>query len=110
MHAAVLHCALPNGTRLRYPRSDYMPRFHFNVLSREIFTQDDEGIDLPDLEAAEVEARVTVAEIAKERFAKGISHKVIVEVCDEDKNALFRATAEFRIEPAGSGRPPPSID
>lgn len=33
-----------------------MPRFHFNILKPEDYTADPEGLDLPDLEAAQAEA------------------------------------------------------
>lgn len=43
-----------------------MPRFYFNVRDGRDFDEDEEGVELPDLEAARAEAFATVEELRDE--------------------------------------------
>ena len=69
-------------------------RFFFDVREGPEFYSDDEGMELPDFEAAVHFARVTVAEIGKDAFSAGRTNEVIVEVRAGEKQI---ARAEIRV-------------
>ena len=64
-----------------------MTRYHFDVRHRDGLTLDEEGMELPSVEAAWVEAAHSVAELATEalpeRAEHGAHHEMEVEVRDD---------------------------
>lgn len=64
-----------------------MPRYFFNIRDGYDLDEDDEGVELPDLDAARSEAQATVEELREElgTEAEGIQ----LEVTDEEGQRLF---------------------
>ena len=62
-----------------------MPRYFFNVMN-DVRAQDFDGIELPDLEAAETEARKDIANIIESHFGLIGDNwtKWSIEICDQD--------------------------
>jgi hypothetical protein len=62
-----------------------MPRYHLHLRFRDRLVKDEEGAELPDLEAARHEARQTLRDLAAEDISAGRSLRIrSVEICDED--------------------------
>ena len=98
-HAKRLYDCVPKplfGMSALWP----MPRFFFHVRDRDQLTEGPEGIDFPDLEAAQADARIAVRNVLAEQLASDstISNQQL-EICDEAGQLL--ATVPFRdaIEP-----------
>lgn len=78
-----------------------MPRYFFDVYDGAV-SQDDEGIELPDDEAAKKEATRAVTELAREILAGSEPRKTIhVTVRDEGHHLLFEARIDFTLHPIG---------
>ena len=67
-----------------------MPRYFFNVVN-DIKTQDFDGLILPDLAAAKVEAQKDIDEIGRTHFDSLSSDwsKWSIEICGEDGGLLL---------------------
>jgi hypothetical protein len=74
-----------------------MPLFYFDVRENGTFIQDDEGMELRDLEAAEVEAAEAAASIGRDRLPKGSVNSITVEVSNEDRRRVLTATVSLRV-------------
>jgi len=61
----------------------YRARFYFDVWEDVRFIEDRDGIEFPDLDAAEHEATETAAEISHDLLPKGTGHLVTVELRNE---------------------------
>ncbi|GJD52204.1 hypothetical protein OPKNFCMD_4966 [Methylobacterium crusticola] len=81
-----------------------MPRFYFDLREGTQFTADEEGLDYPDLDAAEREAMLVAAEIAKDQLPRGRVREIAVDLRDQHGLRLLTATVSLRIEPAHSRR------
>jgi len=72
-----------------------VPRFYFHLYN-DVEVPDDEGLELPDLEAARAHAvrcaRVTFAEVAKDEGRVVLHHRIDIE--NEERSVL--ATVHFR--------------
>ena len=81
-----------NGPAIRrlafepYLGSDLMPRFFFNVRDGYEVDEDDEGIELPDFEAARAEAYATVEEL-REELAEDAA-RIELEILDDTGRRL----------------------
>jgi hypothetical protein len=75
-----------------------MPRFYFDVREGEDFTSDDKGMEFPNLRAAEHEAVVAAAEIARDRLPKGHARNIAVEVYDKHRQRLTTVTVRMEID------------
>ncbi len=64
-----------------------MPRYYFNVRDGYDLDEDEEGVELPDLEAARAEAQATVEELRDELGAEAES--IQLEITDEEGRRLF---------------------
>jgi hypothetical protein len=73
-----------------------MPRFYFDVRHDERVTHDTEGEEHPDIAAAEREAAVAAAHLAKE-LLDGSRRTVAVEVRDERGRHVVRAEVSLDI-------------
>jgi hypothetical protein len=86
-----------------------VPRFFFDIRDGSKFVADEEGLELPDLDAAEREAAEAAADMGRDKLPGGKLRRVIVEVRDDDGRRLsrppFRWTlfALSRSLPRGSG-------
>lgn len=83
----------PAGT-VKAPRremEEVMARYFFNVRDDAGKVHDKEGIDLPDIRAARAEAETAAREMIAEMVLRGvpIDHGIF-EVCDEERNVLFK--------------------
>jgi hypothetical protein len=74
-----------------------MPRYFFDIRDGDEVYFDEEGLDLPDLRAAEVEAAESLAHMARDKLpTKGDRHQMAIEVRTPD-GPLFRAAFIFEI-------------
>lgn len=69
-----------------FKKSNAMPRFFFNIRDGYDVDEDDEGIDLPDFEAARAEALATVEELRDELADAG---NIELEIVDETGRRLL---------------------
>jgi hypothetical protein len=67
-----------------------MPRYFFNVMN-DVRTQDFEGMELGNIEAAQSEAEKDIAEIKQAHFnsLSGDWSKWSIEICDKDRALLL---------------------
>jgi hypothetical protein len=80
-----------------------MPLFYFDVREGVRFTPDDEGVEFPDVDAAEREAARAAAEIGRDLLPKGHARSVTVEVRNEHGQRTITATVTLavdRVDPA----------
>jgi hypothetical protein len=63
-----------------------MPRFFFNIRDGHDLDEDDEGVELPDVEAARAEAFATVEELRSELRDAG---NIELEITDETGRRLL---------------------
>jgi len=63
-----------------------MPRYFFNIRDGYDVDEDDEGIELPDIEAARAEALATVEELREELHDAG---NIELEITDETGQRLL---------------------
>ena len=77
--------------------SPAVPRFHFNVREGTRFTEDEEGLEFPDLDTAEREAAEAAAEVARDRLPRSDARDVTVEVLNEDHQRLITVTITMEI-------------
>ena len=74
-----------------------MPRYYFNIQDDDLFTPDDEGVDLEGVEAARDEAARTLGEIARDVLPGALCRMLKVEVMDEAREPLLEARLEFQV-------------
>lgn len=60
-----------------------MPRYYFDTRDDDLFIEDDEGLDLPDLDAARAQAAKGLAEMAIDVLPSSIQRDMAVEVRDQ---------------------------
>jgi hypothetical protein len=80
-----------------------MPLFYFDVREGVRFTPDDDGLDFPDVDAAEREAADAAASIGRDRLPNGHARSVTVEVRNEHGQRIITATVTLavdRVDPA----------
>ena len=74
-----------------------MPNYYFDVREKNRFVPDEEGTDLPDLDAAEREAAELAASIGRDRLPSSESRGIIVEVRNEHRQRVMTVTASLDI-------------
>jgi hypothetical protein len=74
-----------------------MPNFYFDVVAGEVLLPDEEGLDLPDVAAAEREAADTVAMLAREYLHRSSMRPVVVAVRDSEGQRLMVVTCALTI-------------
>jgi hypothetical protein len=57
-----------------------MARYFFDTRDNDIFLEDDEGVDLPDLEAVKFQASASLGELARDVLFARLSFEAIVLV------------------------------
>lgn len=73
-----------------------MPRYYFDIRESNDVSADEEGLELPDVKAAEVEAAQTLAEMAKATLGGAERHYLAVEVRTDD-GPLFKAALVYEM-------------
>lgn len=68
-----------------------MPRFFFDTFDGEFSSQDDVGLDLPNMEAARHKAQMALPHIAQDAQPDGNYRTFVVNVRDEDGKSVLRA-------------------
>jgi hypothetical protein len=76
-------------------------RFFFDVHDGEVFTVDEDGVELEDEYAAQQEAVRVLPAIAKDALPDGTEREFTVEVRDESDRKLLRATLSLKVEVLG---------
>lgn len=73
-----------------------MPRYFFDTRDGDLFIEDDDGFELPDLEAAKAAASASLAELARDMSLPDKGRRVVVvEVRDDQRSVLeVRLTLE----------------
>jgi len=74
-----------------------MPRFYVDLREGTRFLADDEGLEFPDLDAAEREAADAAAGIGRDRLPKGDTWDVTVEVKNEHRQRVLTVTVTMEI-------------
>jgi hypothetical protein len=72
------------------PRSKAMKRCYFDIRDRDGFAPDEEGLELPDIEAAQQEAALSLADLARDavRILRRNDHLMQIEVRDDNGRVL----------------------
>jgi hypothetical protein len=60
-----------------------MPRYFFDTRDDDKFFEDEDGCELPDIEAAKLEAAASLAELARDVIPGSVKRTLIVQVRDE---------------------------
>jgi hypothetical protein len=71
-----------------------MPVYFFDTRDNDTFIEDDEGLDLPDTEAAKVAAATSLAELARDVLPGVAKRELAVEVRD-DNGSVLKALMKF---------------
>ena len=75
-----------------------MPRYYFDIREGARFTPGDEGLEFPDLKAAEQEAREAAASIAQHLLPKGDLPEVTLELRNEHGQRVLTVTVTMRVD------------
>ena len=73
-----------------------MPRYYFDIRDDDALAPDEEGLLLPNLRAAEVEAAKSLAEMAEDMPAGTERHRMAIEV-RTDQGPAFQAAFIFEL-------------
>jgi hypothetical protein len=73
-----------------------MPRYYFDIRDNEAIAVDEEGLELPDLRAAEIEAAQSLAHMAKDMAPGTERHHMAIEVRTDD-GPVFQAAFIFEL-------------
>ncbi|WP_439400492.1 DUF6894 family protein (plasmid) [Bradyrhizobium sp. PMVTL-01] len=73
-----------------------MPRYYFDLRDGKHLIQDEEGMDLPDMEAVRNEAARALVDLARDSIRSN-SANLVIEARDEN-GPVMRARFEFDIE------------
>jgi hypothetical protein len=81
-----------------------VPRFYFDVREGSKFIPDEDGLEFPDLGAAERGAAESAASIGRDLLPKGDAREVTVEVRNEHGQRVLTVTVAMHLERVA---PPP---
>jgi hypothetical protein len=81
-----------------------MPRFYFDIREGATFIPDDDGLEFPDLDAAEREAAEAAAAIGRDRLPNGDTREVVMEVRNEHRQRVLTLRVSMQVERV---HPPP---
>jgi len=80
-----------------------MPRYYFDVWNGDSVAQDNEGVECADDQAACRAATRALLNLAEDMVEDTNRYELSIEISDQTKKPLFRATLQYEIEPlAGS--------
>jgi hypothetical protein len=65
-----------------------MPVYYFDTRDNDHFIEDDEGLDLPDIDAAKVAAASSLAELARDVLPGSLKRQLAVEVRDDNGSVM----------------------
>jgi hypothetical protein len=88
----------PIGLLDNQHREKAMTRFYFDTVMDREFCSDDDGQDLPGLEAAIAEAGRALADFARDALPDGITHNFRVDVRDVDRSRFTSRMSIFAAE------------
>ena len=74
-----------------------MPRYHFDLRDGAAFVEDEEGMELPDIESAQIEAAETLSDMVKDLTMRGSDPSgcsMAIEVRDPE-GCLFQLSFLF---------------
>jgi hypothetical protein len=71
-----------------------MPVYYFDTRDNDNFIEDDEGLDLPDIDAAKVAAATSLAELARDVLPGSLKRELAVEVRD-NRGSVLKALMKF---------------
>ena len=78
-----------------------MPRYYFDIRDNDELAVDEEGLDLPNLQAVQIEAARSLTDMARhtvwERAETILGHRMAVEVRD-DNGPVLQAKFIFEVE------------
>jgi hypothetical protein len=74
-----------------------MPRFYFDIWDNNGPIRDEEGLDLADVDAAQKEAALSLLDMIKEMRPTTESHSLEVEVLDDKRSSILKATIHFDV-------------
>lgn len=83
-----------------------MPRFYFDSREGQRFIPDDEGVEFPDLDAAEREAATAAAEMGRDRLPRGDTRDITIEVRNEHRQRVLTVRVAMEIDRV---EPPPEM-
>jgi hypothetical protein len=75
-----------------------MPRFFFDFREDECLSTDEEGLDLPDVAAAESEAAKAAADVGAEVLPNGSVRAVMVQVRSETGQRVMNVTVSMAVQ------------
>ena len=75
-----------------------MPRFFFDVREGVRFIPDDDGLEFPNIDAAEHEAAETAAAIGRDLLPKGVARCVTVEVRNQHGQRVITAAVTLAVD------------
>ena len=75
-----------------------VPRFFFDVRQGVRFTPDDDGLEFPNIDAAEHEAAECAAAIGRDLLPKGVARSVTVEVRNQHGQRVATATVTLAVD------------
>jgi hypothetical protein len=75
-----------------------MPRFYFETREDTRIIPDDEGLEYPDLDAAEWAATETARNFGRDLLAQDGAHEVVVELRDEHRQVVSTISVSVRTE------------
>ena len=81
-----------------------MPLFYFDAGDGASFHSDEEGLEFPDLDAAEREAAEAAAEMGRDRLPRGDTRDITVEVRNEHGQRVLTVRVSMEIDRVA---PPP---
>ncbi len=81
-----------------------MPLFYFDVREGSKLTPDEDGLEFPDLDAAEREAATAAAEMGRDRLPRGDARDITVAVRNEYGQQVLTVRVAMEIDRVA---PPP---
>jgi Domain of unknown function (DUF6894) len=80
-----------------------MGRYYFDIWSGDRVTQDDEGVECANDQAACDAAAKALLDLARDVIGETTGCELSIEVSDETKKAVCRITLQLEIERLGQG-------
>ena len=75
-----------------------MPRFYFDLMEDDVAVPDDNGILMPELDEAELEAAGAIAQMMSQRVSRANHHHVAVVIRDAGRTPLARVSLTLTRE------------
>jgi hypothetical protein len=77
--------------------SEAMPRYFFDIREGNYLAVDEEGVELPDVQAAEAEAARSLTDMARDHVLARTSHSLTIDVRD-DNGPIARAKLSWDLQ------------